>query len=232
MSKYTFDDDLFWHGIDGDLGEIRGCLNSYHIARRLRVLLCKNEGLRNASTTIKFNYSIVANNIVDMLERYRRFTKKPETLGYKDLYMMFTEDYKAYKTEKAVDKTHVYGADISIFSDIVNNIKNLVSTCDKINEFTQLAYRVDTIPETKFTKTTPKDIMEFDMSSIASAIAGDYNDVKIFDTMDIENVNSQEYGKMMCKRTKALKAEILSTANKYFGKNSKLGEFNIMDHVN
>lgn len=232
MGKYTFDEELFWHGIEGDLCEIRGCLNSFHIARRLRVLLCKNEGLRNASTTIKFNYSIVANNIVDMLERYRHFTKKPETLGYKDIYMMFAEDYKAYKIEKAVDKTCVYGTDIAIFSNIVENVKNLVSTCDKINEFTQLAYRVDTIPETKFTKTTPKDIMQFDMSSAASAIAGNFDDNKVFDTMDVEDVNSQEYGKMMCKRTKALKAEILSMANKYFGKNSKLGEFNIMDHIN
>ena len=223
-SKFTFDQQIFLRSLVDDLSSISTMSGTYRISRRIRSLVYSDNGLREASTTIKFGMANAANGLIECIERYRKeFNSTGKSL---------IEDYFSMKktiADFSEERELKWYTSYEPVNDIIRNIRGIIKTCDNINEFTQLAYRVDSLPETKFAKASANSIVEFE-SQFGGCIPCDCEDFNKIISND-EKINSPEYGKNICKRVKALKSEILSIANKYFGKNSKLSEFNIMDKI-
>ena len=182
---------------------------------------------------MRFAYSSCAKEISEIIEKFRNFYNISETESVKTIFIKIIDKINDYCTEMGWtangDASKTY-CKHNIIDSIIDCTKSVIRQCDRINDFTQLAYRVDATEETKYNKTTANQIVQYDVK--LTGLMGSENEEldKVLTNPDLKT-NSQEYGKIVCKRCKMLKNEIISIANKYFGKNTKFSEFDIMDKV-
>ena len=234
MEKMNFDEAMFIKNIKSDLNNIHGINDIKFNNRRIRTLVYVHNGLREFVTCMKFAYSSCAKDLSEIIEKFRNFYNIPETESVKSIFIKIIDKINDYCIEMGWNpdgnNPNTYCKN-NVFDNIIECTKSIIRQCDQINEFTQLAYRVDSTEETKYNKTTANQIVQYDAKVINSFGTSDSEELdKVMNDPNLKT-NSQDYGRIVCKRCKMLKNEIISITNKYFGKNSKFSEFDIMNNI-
>lgn len=219
--NFTFDDKLVLKTINDDFNfELCGGTMSRY-RRKIRPAAYAKDAMESLATSFRFELANTARIINEDIERYTNHFKVKG--NPKEILSMIDADISEWKE---TDNVHYYGRGYLIdnVTAIASNLRLIIKECDKINEFTQMAYRVSEQKDHRFNDITAKDILVDN-----EAVFG--NMFKEIEKQVPENIDvySQEYGKIVCKKVKAFKAMAISTINKYFGKNSKLADLGIFD---
>ena len=231
MENMNFEEAMFIKNIQSELNYLHGMNTIKYNTRRLRALIYSGTGLREFVTCLKFAYSTFSKELGEIIDEFREYYEIPESENTKQVFIKMIEKinkmlHELYNDD-ASEKKYVA---CNVIDDIIELTKYFIKQCDRINEFTQLVYRVEASDETKYNKTTANDIVKYESTYVGS-IDGDCKTLdEIMKTTNVDR-NSQEFGKIICKRCKMIKNEVISLVNKYFGKNSKYSDFNIIQKI-
>ena len=229
MAKtFTFDQQMVLKAIGDDIRyEIPSF--GYTYRRKIRPAAYAEKAMENLATSLKFEIANAAKVINESIENYKN-TFKFEGDAKSTIEAM-SSDIRDMLGED-VYKNCISTTPIPSISSFATNIRDILRECDKIVEFTQMAYRTAEQKDHRFGDIDIKEILE-DSHHVLST---DWcvNEKSIFDKIEKElpkgtDIYSQEFGKNICKKVRAFKAMTISTLNKYFGKNSKLADLGIVD---
>ena len=229
MAKtFTFEQQMVLKAIGDD---IRYEISSigYTYRKKIRPAAYAEKAMENLATSLKFEIANDAKVINECIENYKNAFKFEGNA--KSVIEAIERDIRDMLGED-VYKNCISTTPIPCISNFAANIRDILKECDKIVEFTQMAYRTVEQKDHRFGDIDIKEILE-DSHHVLSA--DHYNNEKsIFDTIEKElpegtDIYSQEFGKHICKKVRAFKAMTISTLNKYFGKNSKLADLGIVD---
>lgn len=229
MSERTFEEKVFLKQASDELFNLsRRAFISNTLSRRVRSAVYADTGLRELATTIRYEISNIATDILNLINSYKKFYNISDASN-KDVYEKLSNAVKEFRKEMDFKYGWTPDEEVGPFSAVVNISKDLIRTCDKINDFNNLAYKIESSEETKFNTATAESIIKENMK--LETFSNELENIEA--EMKTKNVSvySPEYGKIISKRLKALKGEVLSIVNKYFGQSSRLGEFNVMKSV-
>lgn len=193
-----------------------------------------------------------ARELGEVIDKFCNYYKVPESKSNAEKFTMISKkfhemsDYfllvelpKNAEYLKSVEKPHANAFsscthDTTPVENIIRNLRNVIKTCDNTISFINSIYKVNNTVDTRYDKTTSEDVIEI----FSTGYFNEYNSPN-FDYVALDkfakdkgiDINSQEYGKIIVKRLRAFKQDTISTANKYFGKNSRFADLNIMDNV-
>ena len=228
MAKtFTFDQQMVLKAIGDDIRyEVPSI--GYTYRKKIRPAAYAEKAMENLATSLKFEIANVAKVLNDCIENYKN-TFKFEG-GAKSTIEAITSDIRDMMGEDAY-KNYISTTPIPSISSFATNIRDILKECDKIVEFTQMAYRTAEQKDHRFGDIDIKEILEDSHHVLSTEY---YNEKSIFDNIEKElpkgtDIYSQEFGKNICKKVRAFKAMTISTLNKYFGKNSKLADLGIVD---
>lgn len=218
--NFTFDDKLVLKTINDDFTYELCSDTMFRYRRKIRPAAYAKDVMESLATSFRFEIANTARIINEDIERYANHFKVKGNL--KEILSMINDDVADWKKLDNVNCGRIYLIDN--ITTLASNFRLIIKECDKINEFTQMAYRVSEQKDHRFNDITAKDIL-VDNEAVFSRM---FNEIEKQVPKDID-VYSQEYGKIVCKKVKAFKAMAISTINKYFGKNSKLADLGIFD---
>ena len=180
--------------------------------------------MENLATSLKFQLANNAKVINECIENYKNTFKFEGDA--KSVIEALDKDFR----ELIDDNYKLSGTPIGCISTFTSSVRDILKECDKIVEFTQMAYRTTEQKDHRFGDIDIKEILK-DSHNVLSV---DLSEKSIFDRIEEElpkgtDIYSQEFGKHICKKVRAFKAMTISTLNKYFGKNSKLADLGIVD---
>ena len=224
MAKtFTFEQQMVIKTIADDIHyEIANV--GYIYKRKIRPAAYAEKAMENLATSLKFQLANNAKVINECIENYKNtFKFEGDTKSViealdKDFRELIDDNYKLSCTP------------IGCISTFTSSVRDILKECDKIVEFTQMAYRTTEQKDHRFGDIDIKEILK-DSHNVLSV---DLSEKSIFDRIEEElpkgtDIYSQEFGKNICKKVRAFKAMTISTLNKYFGKNSKLADLGIVD---
>lgn len=235
-----------------------GCLCNfpiYQINNRIRSAAMADGGLKNLSVGMKINLSNYVEDLKSAVSRYAN-RKGITDKSFKDQLMLMMNDVKTFVDEAGLSsistfekrgikptgvvnvesKSYLTNAEAGTapISDIVDGFRRIIKTCDHNITFINTTYNLR--PDPRYGETSISRIMS------EQGRDGVYFTTKDFDWNNIEEMEKQfkekgvelfspEYGKLITKRLRAFKAEIISSMNKYFGPQSVFAEFKIPELV-
>ena len=182
---------------------------------------------------MRYGISTTANDVYDCISKYAQFRKIDiESKPLVEIYGMMIEEFREMFLCE-YDKDYVGSLLGTMRIDgILRNIKTFIKKCDDIINFIQYTYRLEAQKDERFEKISLKAMLDIYSGTNSASWTEDIMPTEENGKTYVENDKlSPEYGKLVCKRIRAMKADVLSAANKYFGKNSKLSSFNLMDIV-
>ena len=199
----------------------------YTYRRKIRPAAYAEKAMENLATSFKFQIANNAKVLNECIENYKNTFKFEGDA--KSVIEALDNDIRELigKTELGYNIT---GTPIACISNFASSIRDVLRECDKIVEFTQMAYRTTEQKDHRFGDIEIKEILE-DSHHVLDYSLGEKT---IFERIEKElpkntDIYSQEFGKNICKKIRAFKAMTISTLNKYFGKNSKLADLGIVD---
>ena len=227
MAKtFTFDQQMIIKAIADDIRyEVASV--GYTYRRKIRPAAYAEKAMENLATSFKFQIANNAKVLTECIENYKNAFKFEgdaksviEALD-NDIRQLFGKEELGY---------NIAGAPIACVSAFASSIRDILRECDKIVEFTQMAYRTTEQKDHRFGDIEIKEILE----DSHHVLDNSFCEKTIFERIEKElpkntDIYSQEFGKNICKKVRAFKAMIISTVNKYFGKNSKLADLGIVD---
>ena len=224
MAKtFTFEQQMVIKTIADDIRyEIANV--GYVYKRKIRPAAYAEKAMENLATSLKFQLANNAKVINECIENYKNAFKFEGDA--KSVIEALDKDFR----ELIDDNYKLSGTPIGCISTFTSSVRDILKECDKIVEFTQMAYRTTEQKDHRFGDIDIKEILK-DSHNVLSV---DLSEKSIFDKIEEElpkgtDIYSQEFGKNICKKVRAFKAMTISTLNKYFGKNSKLADLGIVD---
>lgn len=227
MAKtFTFDQQMIIKAIVDD---IRYEVSSvgYTYRRKIRPAAYAEKAMENLATSFKFQIANNAKVLNECIENYKNTFKFEGDA--KSVIEALDNDIRELIGKNELGY-NVSGTPIACVSAFASSIRDILRECDKIVEFTQMAYRTTEQKDHRFGDIEIKEILED-----SHHVLGDsFYEKTIFERIEKElpkntDIYSQEFGKNICKKVRAFKAMTISTLNKYFGKNSKLADLGIVD---
>ncbi len=116
---------------------------------------------------------------------------------------------------------------------LVSNAKALLRSCDSSIAYVNSLSKVDVTTDTRYDKTTSQDVLS-NLKSVESQNYDswfNYDEIEKYAAEHKIETGTPEYYKLVVKRIRAFKQDTISTMNKYFGKNSRFADLNIMDAI-
>lgn len=227
MAKtFTFDQQMVLKSIVDDFRyEVANV--GYLYRRKIRPAAYAEKAMENLATSLKFQVANNAKVINECIENYKT-TFKFEG----DAKSVIEAIDKDAREMMGSDEFHNSSMPIGSISNFASSVRDILKECDKIVEFTQMAYRTTEQKDHRFGDIELKEILEDSHHVLSTDFTG--GEKSIFDRIESElpknvDIYSQEFGKNICKKVRAFKAMTISTLNKYFGKNSKLADLGIVD---
>lgn len=223
---------FFLKNLYDDMRHSQSFATGYGISAKIKKAAYSNNGIKEICSMMRYAISSAASEIYDSIIKYAEFKKidinsKPLVEIYGDM----CKDINDMMVEEYGDRWNYPNNEIDIVH-IVRNIKTFIRKCDDIINFIQYSYRVESQNDERFEKVSLKALLDI-YSGVNDCVWTE--DIMPTEKQSKEYVTedklSPEYGKIVCKRIRAMKTDILSATNKYFGKNSKLASFNIMEIV-
>lgn len=227
MAKtFTFDQQMIIKAISDDIRyEVASV--GYAYRRKIRPAAYAEKAMENLATSFKFQIANNAKVLNDCIENYKNTFKFEGDA--KSVIEALDNDIRELIGKNELGY-NISGTPIACISSFASGIRDILRECDKIVEFTQMAYRTTEQKDHRFGDIEIKEILE-DSHHVLDDSLGEKT---IFDRIEKElpkntDIYSQEFGKNICKKIRAFKAMTISTLNKYFGKNSKLADLGIVD---
>jgi hypothetical protein len=203
------------------------------LSAKIKKAAYSNNGIKEICSLMRYGISTTANDIYDCISKYAQFRKIDiESKPLVEIYGMMIEEFREMLLCE-YDKDYVGSLLGTMKIDgILRNIKTFIRKCDDIINFIQYTYRLEAQKDERFEKISLKAMLDIYSGTNSAIWTEDIMPTEENGKSYVENDKlSPEYGKLVCKRIRAMKADVLSAANKYFGKNSKLASFNLMDIV-
>ena len=203
------------------------------LSAKIKKAAYSNNGIKEICSLMRYGISTTANDVYDCISKYAQFRKiYIESKPLVEIYGMMIEEFREMFLCE-YDKDYVGSLLGTMRIDgILRNIKTFIKKCDDIINFIQYTYRLEAQKDERFEKISLKAMLDIYSGTNSASWTEDIMPTEENGKTYVENDKlSPEYGKLVCKRIRAMKADVLSAANKYFGKNSKLASFNLMDIV-
>lgn len=230
-----FSTKFFLKNLADDLKYSTTSITARDMSVKIKKAAYSNDGIKEICSLMRYAISSAATDIYDCVVKYANFknidiNSKPISEIYGDI---ITEIKNMYLEEKYSDSYINSIVSCLAIDQIVRNIKMFINKCDDIINFIQYTYRIEAQKDERFEKISLKAMLDIYSGMNSCMWTEDImpNEQQKKESYIDNNKLSPEYGKIVCKRIRAMKADILSATNKYFGKNSKLASFNIMDIV-
>lgn len=203
------------------------------LSAKIKKAAYSNNGIKEICSLMRYGISTTANDFYDCISKYAQFRKIDiESKPLVEIYGMMIEEFREmFLCEYDKDYVGSFLGTMKI-DGILRNIKTFIRKCDDIINFIQYTYRLEAQKDERFEKISLKAMLDIYSGTNGAIWTEDIMPTEENGKSYVENDKlSPEYGKLVCKRIRAMKADVLSAANKYFGKNSKLASFNLMDIV-
>ena len=203
------------------------------LSAKIKKAAYSNNGIKEICSLMRYGISTTANDVYDCISKYAQFRKIDiESKPLVEIYGMMIEEFREMFLCE-YDKDYVGSLLGTMRIDgILRNVKTFIRKCDDIINFIQYTYRLEAQKDERFEKISLKAMLDIYSGTNSASWTEDIMPTEENGKSYVENDKlSPEYGKLVCKRIRAMKADVLSAANKYFGKNSKLASFNLMDIV-
>lgn len=247
----TMDEKIFMKIISDDLSELSyNYVNFNSYSQKIKSAAMIDGGLKTLSVRFRTN---IINYVDDIKNLVSKFAIKNNLTDktFKEQMELMIEAVEKFKSEISIDQetyenidkkvqvsytanVNRYNRPISIpIYEIVNGFRKLIKSCNHNINFINTVYNVR--PDPRFGDTSIKRLVTSEMSETY-----EYNPE--FNWRDIDNMEkemaeknvelfSTENGKLVTKKIRAFKADVISTMNKYFGQSTVFSEFNIPDLV-
>ena len=203
------------------------------LSAKIKKAAYSNNGIKEICSLMRYGISTTANDVYDCISKYAQFRKIDiESKPLVEIYGMMIEEFREMFLCE-YDKDYVGSLLGTMRIDgILRNVKTFIRKCDDIINFIQYTYRLEAQKDERFEKISLKAMLDIYSGTNSASWTEDIMPTEENGKSYVENDKlSPEYGKLVCKRIRAMKADVLSATNKYFGKNSKLASFNLMDIV-
>ena len=251
----NLDEKIFMKTIYDEIGHF-SCFPIYPVTNKVRSAAMVDGGLKNLSVQMK---TIFVNYTEDLKSAVARYAKHKEITNksFKEQLILMFDDVRRFIEEtgfesipkfekRGVKPTGIVHIENKSFmnntesgtspiSDIVDALRRAIKTCDHNITFINATYNLR--PDPRYCETSVQRVMEMNgPDNVYYSINNefDWNNIgemeKRFKEKGVE-LFSPEYRKLITKRLRAFKAEIISNMNKYFGAQSVFAEFNIPDLV-
>lgn len=227
FENLSFAEKLDIKNLRDDVYALSNVLPDKFQGRRLNHIILMNDSIREYITNFKLNTAEFHNSLIDILRRFKKFTNSSSedfiTLlsEYEDFAKKFNEGFQ--KNQNCfVDYSFKMMPLISnTILSLIGNVKDCVHRCDRLYDCAQTAYKVEAQSEPKYTKATAETIVKTFLSGDQQYCYNESNN----DKLDLSD------NKIVCKNIKAVKNDMISIVNKYFGKNSEFGALDIMNKI-
>ena len=224
-----FEKKFFLKNLYDDLSYFSSDYSSRLLSARIKRAAYTDEGIKELCSVMRFLISHTTSELYETLVKYAEYKNVDinATTPY-DLYFKLIEEISNTFTEKDIPALS-YGqvADKTSIYKLIDTIKTFIKRCNETIEFIQFSYRIDGQVDERFSKMSLQKMLE----SLGSYGDFDFREKEEKDMIVTNDKLSPEYGKAVCKRLRAMKADVLSATNKYLGANSKFKEFKVMDIV-
>ncbi len=117
--------------------------------------------------------------------------------------------------------------------NLINSVKSVIRSCDSSIAFVNSIYKVDAVKDTRYDETTSQKTLQ-NINKIEKAAFWEdfnYDEIEKYASENKIDIGTPEYNKLIVKRLRAFKQDTISTVNKYFGKNSRFADLNLMDAI-
>lgn len=113
----------------------------------------------------------------------------------------------------------------------ISSIKHVIQACDSSIAFVNATYKVDVVKDTRYDESNSSKVLkDCNNGSDDFYINGiNYDELEKVAKEHKIDIGSQEYAKLVIKKLRAFKQDLISTVNKYYGKNSRFADLNILD---
>ncbi len=113
----------------------------------------------------------------------------------------------------------------------ISSIKHVIQACDSSIAFVNATYKVDVVKDTRYDESNSSKVLkEFNHRSDDFCFNEfNYDELEKVAKENKIDIGSQEYAKLVIKKLRAFKQDLISTVNKYYGKNSRFADLNLLD---
>ena len=230
-----FDRKFFLKNIYEDLCYFNNDFQRNRISVGIKRAVYTEKGIKEICSVFRYIISRTTSNIYECVVKYANFNNIDlEKTSVHDIYEQLLNEitkelFDDQELEQNRNRRSIH--DSLSLSKLINTIKTAIKRCDDLIEFVQMVYRVDSQNDERFPKISKEDMLQ--------CYNGYYGNINCVND-EYEHYNEDyitadkttpEYGKLVCKRLRAIKSDIISATNKYLGKNSKFSDFNIIDMI-
>ena len=247
----TMDEKIFMKIISDDLNELSyNYINFNSYSQKIKSSAMIDGGLKTLSVRFRSN---IVNYVDDLKNLVSKFAIKKNITDktFKEQFELMIDAVEKFKSELTIEldtcenldkKLPVsYNVNLNRYNrplsnpiyEIANGFRKLIKTCDHNINFVNTAYNVR--PDPRFGDTSTKRLFTSEMND-------NYEYNPEFNWRDIDNLEkdmseknidmfSPENGKLITKKIRAFKADVISTMNKYFGQSTVFSAFNISELV-
>lgn len=227
FENLSFSEKLDIKNLRDDVYALSNVLPDKFHGRRLNHIILMNDSIREYITNFKLNTAEFHNSLIDILRRFKKFanSSSEDFITLLTEYENFAKNFNEFAQKKQDRADYNFGTMPLISNTIlslIGNVKDCVRRCDRLYDCAQTAYKVESQSEPKYTKATAETIVKTFLAE--DSFYGESNNDK-FDKLDLSD------NKIVCKNIKAVKNDMISIVNKYFGKNSEFGALDIMNKI-
>lgn len=227
FENLSFSEKLDIKNLRDDIYALGMILPDKFHGRRLNHIILMNDNIREYITNFKLNTVEFHNSLIDILHRFKKFTNSSseDFITLISEYENFAKKFNEYAQKNQNNSDYNFGV-IPLISDtfllLIRNVKDCIHRCDRLYDCAQTAYKVESQSEPKYTKATAETIVKTFL--VENSCCGESNNDE-YSKLDLSD------NKIVCKNIKAVKNDIISIINKYFGKNSEFGALDIMNKI-
>ena len=225
--------------------------NSLVFGSKVRNCAIRNSGLKNLSVIMRTSIQSIAEDFTKLIDKFSQYYEikddVPISVKYEKMIDKIDEfrsevDYASVPNDPKVQKTCdiAYSKRYDGFSNVVSNlartIRSILRNIDSTISFVNASYGIENKNDPRYSATTTKEL-----STARFSVPEQYYDHNLnwWEIDKIEqglkdkgtDIFAPEYGKVICKKLRAFKNDVISTVNKYLGKGSIFEDFNMIDLV-
>lgn len=249
----NIDEKIFMKTIYDELSCLNNTIGFGNYAQKIKSAAMVNGELKNLSVRLKnaiVNYVEDFKKVVNRYANHKKITNK----SFKEQVCTMYEDIESFCKEldsEAINGynklgTKVNNIEMSVqkcvyiytylpITDIANGFNKLIKSCDHNMNFITSAFGIR--PDSRYGDTTIKRLLTQEAIDNYESYSSELNWHNIDECekkISAENkvdLFSPENGKLVVKKIRAFKADVISLMHKYFGPQSVFAEFNIPELV-
>jgi len=199
--------------------------------RQLRVAAFRGEGLKELSVAMRARITETSNDLVRIIENFAEL--KNIKGGFPAKYEAL-EKFAYSRTELNNifhNKEYNYG-----LTGIIRVLRTNIKQIDSIISNTQVSYKIKDSNDERWNKGSIKHALYVTGGDIGFQGPDiydeeNYNEIDAILNKKKLDIYSPEYGKIVVKALRSYKSDLISTINRYFGKNSPFAEMNLIDII-